>query len=162
YVRATNRYGAKTACARASASRSDGGRALVDVAGGKDAPCSLGGAVLDTFAVRASADRPELAGPKRGAALAEWPARSAPGGPPGGKVPAEDDLHKWTSPLHELLSGMHFTAIRVQYYGRGSYPVVTLAGWRDPIRPGGADDLHDLAQKICGATKGAPVGLFGG
>lgn len=163
YILATKRYADKTGCVRASAPRSDGNRTLVDAVEVKDDPCKLGGAVLDTFAVRAGDDRLELANPKKGAPLAKWPDGSAPDAPPSGKVLGEDDIHKWNAPIHEYLVKMRFTPIRVQYYGRGSYPVITLAGWREPLQPGSsAESMAGIAKGICDATKGAPVGLFGG
>ena len=73
----------------------------------------------------------------------------------------EDDLRAWRAPLHDTLVALHLTPIRVQYYGRGSYPVITLAGWHDPLTPAASSDaMRDAAQKICASTKGSPVGLF--
>jgi hypothetical protein len=51
----------------------------------------------------------------------------------------------------------------VQLYGRGSYPVVTLAGWHGPVErnmtPG---QLEAPAKALCEANEGQPLGIFGG
>ena len=165
YVRATNRYGDKTPCVRASASKVDGARTLVETHDVKDAPCNAGGALRDVFAVNTVDDRLTLADPGKGAALAKWPDGSAPDGPPTeGAAAQEDSLTVWRFPLlRDAVKALSLAPIRVQYYGRGSYPVITLAGWHGDIAPGGSDALiNDAAKKLCVASKGGPMAFFGG
>jgi hypothetical protein len=156
YVRATRRYGDDSACVKtASASRREG-TAIVEVRG-----CSGGGAPLESFDVRVAEDRLSITGPPS-KPLAQWPDGSDPGGP-SGPPREEPDLREWKPPLREALASLQLLPIRVQYYARGTYPVVTLAGWRDPVGPRMPESaLKGVAEKVCASTSGAPAGFFAG
>jgi hypothetical protein len=138
-----------------SANRQEGS-ATVEVRG-----CSGGDAPLESFEVHVAEDRLSIKGtPSK--PLAPWPDGSDPGGP--ASPPREEpDLREWRSPLKEALSSLNLLPIRVQHYARGTYPVVTLAGWRNPVAPGAADSaMKEVAEKICAATSGVPAGFFAG
>jgi hypothetical protein len=167
YVQSTQRYGDATPCVHAQPSRLEGGRTVVDTrATGSLVPgidCAKSSAVKDTFAVQVSHDRLALADPAKGNALAPWPDGSDPGGPP---APGPTDtalIRDWQSPIKEALKNLQLVPVRVQSYGRGSYLVVTIAGWHGAVAPdAGASDLKDAASKLCAATKGRPLGIFAG
>jgi hypothetical protein len=69
----------------------------------------------------------------------------------------------WKVPIKDVLQRAQLVPIRVQGYGRGTYPVVTLAGWHAAIVPNASpEELRPFAQELCTASGGAPMGLFGG
>jgi hypothetical protein len=51
----------------------------------------------------------------------------------------------------------------MQGYGRGTYPVITIAGWHNQVTPTTpAGDLRDVADRLCKANGNGPLGIFGG
>ena len=163
YVRATRRYGDKIACVITLASKAKGSRRLVEVRDDPSSTCgSASDAVRDVFLVDVGGDRLTRDDPRVGAPLARWPDGSDPEGP-AGKIGGVDDLPKWTSPIHDVLTSLALTAIRVELIGRGSYPVITLAGWHGDVRRGASSSaLQPAAEKLCAANADAPMTIFGG
>ncbi len=160
YVRATGRYGAKTACVRAMPSVNAPAGRTVEM---KDAPgegCPASSAVRDRFVVSVTEDRLHLDG--KGEPLKKWPDGSDPEGP-STAPPREDDASTGDGTVKAVLRDAKLTPIRAQWYGRGSYLVVTVAGWHEPVARGAAPEaLKALAQKVCAASGGMPVGVFAG
>ena len=164
YVRSTKRYGDTTECALVgpSVEATEGARRVTV----KDDPKSRcgGAAERDIFVVDVAGDRLRLdaAGGDGGSALAKWPDGSDPGGPPS-SVRSMEDTGDWPSALNDVMKGMKLTIVRVQLYGRGTYPVVTLAGWRDPLKLMAAPkELAAVIAKLCRATKGEGLAILGG
>ncbi len=162
YVRATKRYGDKTDCVSFGKSYEKAGRRAVEVR--DDPKSSCGGtsdALKDTFLVDVGADRMKL-DDKKATPLAKWPDGSDPDSKPG-PVASLDDFKTFKSPLADELSKMKLTVIRIQMYGRGTYPLVTLAGWRDPLPANGKpDDLKSVTAKLCTANGNRPFSFLGG
>jgi hypothetical protein len=159
YIQSTSRYGDETACVHAQASTKVGDRTLVEARDTAGTGCKGSNAVRDTFAVDVPKDRLALADPKAGKALGPWPDGSDPGGAPA-TSPQEANLS--TSPLRDKLKAMQLVPLRMQRYGRGSYDVVTIAGWHADVFPeAGAADTDDVARRICAVSK-RPMGLFAG
>jgi hypothetical protein len=160
YAFGTRRYGDTLDCFDVGTSQpATGGRRRVEVR--TAATCAQAGTLRDAFLVDLASDRLTAAEPQH-AALARWPDGSSPDGPPGA-VREVDAMRKWKGPLKDALQGQRLAPIRVQTYGRGTYPVVTLAGWHGAVVPGAAaDTLRGLVDAVCEATGGAAMGLFGG
>jgi hypothetical protein len=112
--------------------------------------------------VNVSQNRMTLDDPTHHAELQKWPDGSKPDEGPG-PVNGVDNIPQWKSTLKDAIKAMQFTAIRIQLYGRGTYPVITLSGWRDPIlRDTPIEALHEPARKLCAANGNRPLALFGG
>jgi hypothetical protein len=164
YIQSTSRYGAETACVHAQASsRSGDDEATVEARDTtSDAGCHGSDAVRDRFVVSVAQDRLRLADGSRGAPLAPWPDKSDPTAA-AAPSPVEADMGSWRSPIREALVAMNLVPLRLQWFGRGSYPVVSIAGWRPPMAlDGGASTLLDDARKLCAASNGQPLAIFGG
>ncbi len=162
YVRATRRYGDATRCVSTKAAGSRDGKAIVEVRDREPptAGCTApgGGGPRDTFLVDVDRDRLELA---KGGPLAKWPDGSDPSGPPAAPSAIEADAPP--TKLRDALVIAKLTPVRTQLYGRGSYPVITLAGWRDPItRDAPPESLAKVVDAMCAASEGSPFGVFGG
>jgi hypothetical protein len=118
--------------------------------------------VRDVFIVDVAGDRLTLDDKTQRAALARWPDGSDPEGPPG-EVRQLDDLRKWQGPLGEAFRARMLVPIRVQAYGRGTYPVVTIAGWHAEVVPGAPlDGLASVARDLCQADGSLPLGILAG
>jgi hypothetical protein len=160
YINATRRYKLERPCVHAQTSRVENGRTLVDTRDTPDAHCRGTGAVRDTFAVDVPNDRLELADPARGEPLADWPDGSAPGGMPTASPKEGPPMNEWNSPLRKALEDLMLTPLRIQFYGRGSYPLLTVAGWHAPIaRASSPAELATAAQALCKASVGFPLGI---
>ncbi len=161
YVQASRRYGAERTCVHAQPSRTDGVRTVVDTRDSSEPGCTGTNAVRDTFAVDVDHDRLELADPSRGAPLGDWPDGSSPEGM---ATPAPKEgprIDQWGSPLVKALKGLDLVPLRVQFYGRGSYPVISLAGWHGTLTPtSNGADLAAVTKTICDASAGFPVGVI--
>jgi hypothetical protein len=67
----------------------------------------------------------------------------------------------WKSPLNDALRTQQLVPMRVQAYGRGSYPVVSLAGWYGIVQSGASTDtLRPLATALCAGNGALPLGLL--
>jgi hypothetical protein len=161
YIQATQRYKAERTCVHAQPSRIDGGRTLVETRDSSEEGCKGTGAVRDTFAVDIARDRLELADPARGDPLAEWPDGSRPNGMAAPSPKEGPQIGQWKSALPKALEALTLVPLRVQFYGRGSYPLISVAGWHGTVTPASSpEQLAAAAQKICHASAGFPLGII--
>jgi hypothetical protein len=161
YAIATRRYGETLDCVDLGASRpvADGRRVEARVA----ASCADAGAMRDVFIADVAADHLRLEDGSTAIPLARWPDGSDPAGPPTRPVRQAAEMSKWKSALHDALTARQLVAIRLQSYGRGSYPVITLAGWHGAVNPQATpEELKPLAVDLCKANTNLPLALFGG
>jgi hypothetical protein len=176
YVRATRRYGDRADCVTPVPAGPKDGAQRVELRDNPAPRCArpdAGGHASSTSAlpsvgvrdvltvdpanamISASPDAPS-SGP-----LKPWPDDSDPAGPP--KPVASLDGRDWRGTLRDWFVENKFTILRVQLYGRGTYPIVTLAGWRDPIaRSALPAALKPTVEKMCVANDGQPFGIFAG
>lgn len=157
YAIGTKRYGDSLDCVNLGRSSPgpSGRRVEATVAAG----CADAGSVRDVFLVDVAADHLTIDGP----ALARWPDGSDPQGPPTKPVRQATSMRDWKSPLHVAITQAQLVPIRLQTYGRGTYPVITLAGWHGAIHPqASADQLKPLAQDLCKANADLPLAFFAG
>jgi hypothetical protein len=168
YVQATKRYGDKTDCVAYGKSYDKSGRRAVEVRDdptpqGSHASCvGTSDALKDTFLVDVGADRLTLDSKQGHAPLAKWPDGSDPDAK-AAPTASYDDFRVYKSPLVDELNKMKLTAIRVQMFGRGTYPLVSLAGWRDPLPANGKpDDVKPTTAKLCAANAGRPLSFVAG
>jgi hypothetical protein len=160
YALGTKRYGDNLDCADIGPSQPAGDRRRVEVKTASSCPGA--GAVRDVFLVDVAGDRLTVDDRSKRNPLAHWPDGSDPEGQPGATREMVS-MRDWKDPLKEAIQRQLLVPIRVQTFGRGTYPVVTLAGWHGAIVPGaGPDALHSLAESLCRATNGAPMGLLAG
>jgi hypothetical protein len=160
YIKATVRYGEENSCILLSPSTFKNGDSIVEVRNPADGSCGKPAELRDRFIANVSTDRLRIDDPDHHPALKAWPDGSMPDAA-AGLVVTVPDLHKWRTPLHEEIKKQQLYPLRVQLYGRGTYPVVTLAGWHALFDPKG--DLAALkapAQELCAATNGLPMGFF--
>jgi len=166
YVATTKRYGDRLDCIDIQPSKPSGDKRSVEVRSAATCPTPLPagqtpGGVRDVFMVDVPGDRMSLADPSKGDPLQKWPDGSDPEGPAAPKVRAIDDTTKWKSPLNDAIRSQLLVPLRVQAYGRGTYPAITLAGWYGVVRPGASPDtLRPLATALCAGNSGLPLGLF--
>jgi len=161
YAIVTKRYGDSLDCVDIGASQPVGSGRRVEV---NAAPaCADAGSPRDVFIADVAADHLMLQEGTTSQPLARWPDGSDPAGPPTKPIRQAAEMNKWKSPLHDALTARQLVAIRLQTYGRGSYPVITLAGCHGPINPNASpDELRPMAVELCKANTGLPVALFGG
>ncbi len=160
YVRSTYRYGPQTSCVVIGKSQF-AGKTTVDVSNDASGTCGDANVVRETFEVNVAADRLSLIDAAKHDALKKWPDGSDPEGPAGMAI--EKDAHVWKAPLHEALTKLELVPVRLQWYGRGTYPIVTIAGWHGLLmRDATPDTLHDIAQKVCPANDNRPFAIFAG
>jgi hypothetical protein len=161
YAIATKRYGDSLDCVVLGPSRAGPGGRRVEV---KAAPgCADAGGVIDVFVVDVAADHLTVDDKSSHLGLARWPDGSDPEGPPAKPVRQVTDMKHWTTALHDAITTRQLVAIRLQTYGRGTYPIITLAGWHGAVHPGATpDDLKSLAQDLCHANGGLPLAFFAG
>ena len=158
YVRATNRYGDDATCARLDPSKPKDGKRVVAVRG----RASCGSAdPHDTFVVDLAADRLALADGSNGGPLAAWPDGSAPGAE-ARPIQTLATARDWASPVADTLSELGLTPSRIELHGRGTYRIVSLAGWTEPVaKDASRESQHAVAKKLC-AANGESLALFGG
>jgi len=114
------------------------------------------------FRVDVGADRLSVDDAAKRDPLARWPDGSDPEGP---ASPAREagDTHGWQGALKDAIRTEQLVAIRVQAYGRGSYPVVTLAGWHAAVVPSASpESLRPFAEALCTASRGMPLAFVAG
>jgi hypothetical protein len=166
YVAGTKRYGDRLDCVDIQPSKPSGDKRSVEVKNTATCatplpPGQAPGAVRDVFVVDVAADRLSLDDPSKREALQKWPDGSDPEGPAAAKVRSVDDTVHWKSPLNDAVRSQLLVPMRVQAYGRGTYPVVSLAGWYGVVQPGAAPDtLKPLATALCAGNAGLPLGLL--
>jgi hypothetical protein len=158
YVRATKRYGDDATCARLDRSKLDAGRRVVPVRG--RARC--GSADLhDEFVVDVAADRLALGPGSNGGPLAAWPDGSAPDAE-GHGVQTLVGAKDWASPVVDAMNDLGLSPSRVEVYGRGTYRIVSLAGWTEPVaKDAPREGLRAVGKKLC-AANGESFALLGG
>jgi hypothetical protein len=161
YTLATKRYGASLECIDIRPSTRAGDKVLVEVR--TAAACPGAGAVRDVFVADVAGDRLGVDDKAKRDALARWPDGSDPEGP-AKAVLNTSDMRKWNGSLKDAVFGkLQLVVIRVQMYGRGSYPVITLAGWHGAVNESATpDDLRSLDDDLCRANEGAPLGIIAG
>jgi hypothetical protein len=165
YVATTKRYGDRLDCIDIQASKPAGDKRSVEVRNAVTCPTPLppgqtAGAVRDGFVVDVAGDHLSLDDPSKREPLQKWADGSDPEGP-ALKVREIIDTTRWKSPLNDAIRSQLLVPLRVQAYGRGTYPVVTLAGWYGVVQPGAAPDtLRPLATALCAANGGLPLGLL--
>jgi len=162
YVVATRRYGDRIDCIDIGSSKPAGDKRTVEVKNAACADAGAPGAQRDVFVVDVAGDRLSVDDKSKRDALVLWPDGSDPEGPP---KPVVDvgNLQKWSGPVKQALANALLVPVRVQAYGRGTYSVVTLAGWHGSITPKGPPDaLRALASEVCKADGQMPMGIFAG
>ena len=161
YILTTKRYGAETACVHAQASRRVAGRTLVETRDSDENGCKGTNAVRDTFAVDTANNRMDLADPAVGKPLADWPDGSGPTTLPGPEPKEGPLMNEWNTELRQELKGLQLVPLRVQFYGRGSYPLVSVAGWHATVTPTSTPaQLDDVAKRVCASSAQLPVGIL--
>jgi len=162
YVRATHRYGDKAACVVVAPSTFVDGKSLVETRNDASGACGKADDVRDRFRVTLATDRMSLDDSLHQPKLQPWPDGSDPDGPP--KAVADvQDLRKWKSKLGEAFRHLQLAPLRVQLYGRGSYPVISIAGWHGPVLRGMSPaELEAPAKALCEASDGDSMGVFAG
>jgi hypothetical protein len=160
YAAGTGRYGGTLDCVDLGASQEAGDRRRVEVKTASSCPGA--GSMRDVFVVDVGGDRLSVDDKSKRDALARWPDGSDPEGPPS-PVRDGNDMHAWKGSLRDVIRDRQLVAVRIQAYGRGTYPVVTLAGWHGAVRPGASpDDLRALAEQLCRAGGGMPLAFVAG
>ena len=163
YVWGVARYGETSHCVDAQPSVPAGGKTTVRVADAVPPHCPPTG-VDETFAVDVAADRLELVKqqvdrPK----LKPWLDGSDPYGPPKTPVPEFAAPTKWNTPAGKVLKDARLTPIRIQMYGRGTYPFVILAGWPEWFPRTMDQGTRDaFAAKLCSGSAGMPLVIGAG
>jgi hypothetical protein len=162
YIRSTLRYGPQTAtCVVVQKSVFSGGHTTVDVKNDESGSCGAATQLRDTFQVDVGADRLSVVDPDKHDPLRKWPDGSDPEGPAGMAI--EKEPHSWKAPLKDAFEHLDLVPVRLQWYGRGTYPIITLAGWHGELnRDAGPSTLQEFAQKLCPANDNRPFAVFAG
>jgi hypothetical protein len=164
YIKTTKRYGDKTDCMLVGKSTdASGGRRAVEVhetstpppgARSRAQPCGTANAKRDVFYVDIVGDRLTVDDPPTRAPLAPWPDGSKPDAPPA-EVSSINSIREWRTPMADAFQKLKLSPIRIQGYGRGTYLVITLAGWRAPLARDASDAaMKDAANKLCAVNDG--------
>jgi len=162
YLRATKRYGAQSKCVVVGASKFTGERSVVETHNDAGGACGKAGELRDRFFVTVATDRMSLDESLHPAKLQSWPDGSDPAAAPA-KVADVQDLRAWKIGLGDTLRKLLLVPLRVQLYGRGTFPVVSIAGWHGPVlRTMSPAELADPAKKLCDANEGEPLGIIAG
>jgi hypothetical protein len=162
YALGTKRYGSPIQCVDIGPSFRAADRVTVEVRNA--AGCPGAGTVRDVFVVDVAGDRLTVDDKSKRDPLARWPDGSDPEGPAAKAVLNTSDLRKWNGALKDTVFGkMQLVVVRVQMYGRGSYPVITLAGWHGAVNMSATpEDLAPFDADLCKANDGAPLGIIAG
>ena len=159
YAFFTRRYGDGFACVTFGASSQGGTARRVQVT--TAASCPGAGAVRDVFLVDVASDHLTVDDPSRRDPLARWPDGSDPDGPPTTPVREIFRMQDWKSPLQDVVRRQMLVPIRVQAYGRGTYPVISIAGWHGFFQQDAPPDaLRPLADALCAANGNMPLGVL--
>jgi hypothetical protein len=159
YVFSTKRYGDTLDCVELIASQPAGDKRRVEVK--TAAACPGAGTQRDVFLVDLAGDRLAVDDKSKRDPLTRWPDGSSADGPPGEIIREITRMNDWKSPLKDVLIKHRLSPIRLQSYGRGSYPVVSLAGWYDIVQLDAPQDvLRPFAEEICRVTGGMPMGIL--
>ncbi len=127
------------------------------------ATCPGAGTVRDVFLVDVAGDHLTVDDKTRRAPLARWPDGSDPEAPPGVVIRETTNMRGWKSPIQDALLKLSLAPMRMQSYGRGTYPVVSLAGWHAPyLLNAPPDALQPLSDALCAANDNMPMALVAG
>lgn len=160
YAMGTHRYGDNLDCVDIGPSQPAGDKRSVAVK--TAAGCPGAGTQRDVFLVDVAGDRLTVDDKSKRNALERWPDGSDPEGP-ANPPRSQEDMRQWTGPLKQQFQQLLLVPIRVQTYGRGTYPVVTVAGWHAGVTPATPmDDLRAVARRLCKADGDMPLGVFAG
>ena len=161
YLRATLRYGKDTSCILLGRSTFRNNDAVVEVRNPANHTCGPPAALRDRFLADVALDRIKLEDPSHQAPLRPWPDGSSPDGPPNEVVDVQN-LVSWRSPLREGIKKQKLWPLRIQLHGRGTYPVVSIAGWHDLFDPKrDVTALKDAARSLCEANDQSPLAFIG-
>jgi hypothetical protein len=160
YVAVTKRYGETLDCISLEPSQPSGEKRRVEA---KNAPgCPAAGQQRDVFVVDVAADRLSVDDRTKRDVLARWPDGSDPEGP-ANPVRDGSQMKAWQGPLKDAIRMQELVPVRVQAYGRGSYPVVTIAGWHKAVTPSAPpESLRPFAEALCRANEGLPLAFLAG
>jgi hypothetical protein len=137
----------------------EGKRVVVKTAAG----CSGGGTVRDVFLVDVAGDHLTVDDKSKRDPLARWPDGSDPEGPPTDGVRETTNMKDWKSPLQKVFLDQSLAPMRMQSYGRGTYPVISIAGWHGPYQLNApADAIQPLADALCSANDNMPLAIVAG
>jgi hypothetical protein len=162
YLRATKRYAAQAPCVVVKASTFATDKSVVETANDPSGTCGKAGELRDRFFVNVATDRMSLDASLHQPKLQPWPDGSDPDGP-AGKVSDLQDLRKWRTGLRDAFKALQLAPLRVQVYGRGTYPVISIAGWHGPVlRTMSPAELEGPAKALCTANDGDPLGILAG
>ncbi len=130
------------------------------------AACPTGGGagtVRDVFLVDTAGDHLTVDDKTKRSPLAKWPDGSDPEGPASPQIREVGDMKNWKSPLQDALLKQQLAALRMQSYGRGTYPVVSIAGWHGVVQLDAPPDaLQPLADALCAANDNMPMAIVAG
>jgi hypothetical protein len=163
YIWGVARYGDMSRCVDAQPSTPANGKAEVHVADAVPPRCPPTG-VDETFAVDVPGDRLELVRKQVDRSkLRPWLDGSDPGAPAKTPVPEFANPNKWNTPTGQAMKEARLVPIRIQMYGRGTYPFVMLAGWPAWF-PRTIDQASRdaFAAKICAGSQGMPLAIGAG
>ena len=159
YATATKRYENLFECVRFGKSVKDGTRSKVEVRESPSPKCKTGTAVRDVFVVDVAKDRLTVDDPQTRAPLAAWPDESKPN-EPAGEVYSINAINEWKTPMANAFTLQRLSPIRIQGYGRGTYLVITLSGWHEPLTHEASDaKLKEAMKKLCDANEGHPFAV---
>jgi hypothetical protein len=159
YAYFTKRYTDGFACAEFGASQPAGNQKRVEVK--TAANCPGAGATRDVFLVDVAGDHLSVDDKSKRDPLALWPDGSDPEGPPALPIREIDRMQDWKSPLQDAVKKNLLVAVRVQSYGRGTYPLISLAGWHDAVQlDAPADALRPFTDALCSANGNMPLGVL--
>jgi hypothetical protein len=162
YLKATKRYGDKTSCVTVEKSTFSDGKSTVETRNDASGSCGAANAIRDRFFVTVATDRMSLDPSLGQPPLGKWPDGSDPDGP-AKKVVDLQDMRTWHAGLHEAFHALQLAPLRLQLYGRGTYAIVSLAGWHGPVmRDMTPAQLAGPAKTLCDANDGSPLAMFAG
>jgi hypothetical protein len=130
------------------------------------AACPTGGGpgnVRDVFLVDVAGDHLTVDDKTKRNPLAKWPDGSDPEGPASPTIREVGDMKNWKSPLQDALLKQQLAPLRMQSYGRGTYPVVSIAGWHGAVQLDAPPDaLQPLADAVCASNDNMPMAIVAG
>jgi hypothetical protein len=160
YLKASKRYGAKASCVVTKPSSFADSKSVVETRNDASGMCGKPDELRDRFFVSVATDRLSLDASLHQPKLQTWPDGSDPDAP-AAKVMDLQDLRAWKAGLRDAFHKLQLAPLRVQLYGRGTYPVISIAGWHGPVlRAMSPAELADPAKTLCEANEGDPLGVF--
>ena len=70
-------------------------------------------------------------------------------------------MKEWKSALPKALESLALVPLRIQFYGRGTYPLISIAGWHGTVTPASSpEQLSAATAKLCHASAGFPLGVI--